>query len=93
MPPKKSRPGRRTGRPPAGAREGEKVTDYPQLSVRLPAEAKAKLQALSLVNNLPQWRLVSDAIECYVRDQPEAQRKLVDELVGRTRAKSRRRSG
>src|SRR5262249_34794030 len=29
---------RRAGRPPAGAREGEKVKDYPQLSIRVPVE-------------------------------------------------------
>src|SRR3954470_11802020 len=27
---------RRAGRPPAGAKEGEKVKDYPQLSIRVP---------------------------------------------------------
>jgi len=39
MPDKRGR--RRAGRPPAGAREGEKVKDYPQLSVRVPHEFKA----------------------------------------------------
>ena len=34
---------RRIGRPPAGARAGEKVKDYPQLSIRLPGDVKAKL--------------------------------------------------
>jgi hypothetical protein len=79
---KTSKPGRRIGRPPAGAREGEKVKDYPQLSIRLPAEMKAKLRAISLVSNRPQWRLVSDAIECYLRERPEAERVMVEELVG-----------
>src|SRR6266850_4039537 len=78
---------RRIGRPPAGAREGEKVKDYPQLSIRLPAEIKAKLQALSVISSRPQWRLISDAIECYLRDRPEAEQKMVNELVGRTRAR------
>src|SRR4051812_35974656 len=31
---------RRAGRPPAGAKEGEKVKDYPQLSIRVPVEFK-----------------------------------------------------
>jgi len=79
---------RRIGRPPAGAREGEKVKDYPQLSIRLPAEIKAKLQALSVTSARPQWRLISDAIECYLRDRPEAEQKMVDELVGRSRART-----
>ncbi len=79
---------RRIGRPPAGAREGEKVKDYPQLSIRLPADIKAKLQALSLVGSRPQWRLISDAIECYLRDRPESERKMVEELVGRARGRT-----
>src|ERR1019366_5669547 len=68
---------RRIGRPPAGAREGEKVKDYPQLSIRLPYEVKAKLQALSLVSARPQWRLITDAIECYLRQRPEAEQRIV----------------
>ena len=68
------------------------MKDYPQLSIRLPAEVKAKLQAISLVSNLPQWRLVSEAIECYLRERPQAERRLVDELAGRTRGPSRRRA-
>jgi hypothetical protein len=79
---------RRIGRPPAGAREGEKVKDYPQLSIRLPADVKAKLQALSVISSRPQWRLISDAIECYLRDRPEAEQKMVGELVGRSRART-----
>lgn len=72
---------RRIGRPPAGAREGEKVKDYPQLSIRLPADVKAKLQALSVVTSRPQWRLISDAIECYLRERPESDRARVEDLL------------
>jgi hypothetical protein len=79
---------RRIGRPPAGAREGEKVKDYPQLSIRLPSDVKAKLQALSVISSRPQWRLISDAIECYLRDRPEAEQRMVSELVGRSRART-----
>jgi predicted DNA-binding protein len=79
---------RRIGRPPAGAREGEKVKDYPQLSIRLPADVKAKLQALSLLSSRPQWRLISDAIECYLQERPDAERRIVEELVGRSRTRA-----
>src|SRR3989440_10274206 len=82
---------RRIGRPPAGAREGEKVKDYPQLSIRLPTEVKAKLQALSLIASRPQWRIITDAIDCYVRERSDAERQMVDELVGRSRARPRAR--
>ena len=83
---------RRIGRPPAGAREGERVKDYPQLSIRLPGDVKAKLQALSLVASRPQWRIITDAIECYFRERPESERRLVEDLAGRARARSSRRS-
>jgi len=80
---------RRVGRPPAGARAGEKVKDYPQLSIRIPTEVKARLQALSVVRNQPQWRLVSDAIDCYLRDCPDQERRMVEDLVGRARRRGR----
>ena len=90
MAPKVPKERRRIGRPPAGAREGEKVKDYPQLSIRLPNEVKAKLQALSLIASRPQWRIITDAIDCYVRGQSDAERRMVDELVGRSRVRSAR---
>ena len=90
MAPKVPKQRRRIGRPPAGAREGEKVKDYPQLSIRLPTDVKAKLQALSLVASRPQWRIITDAIDCYVRGRTDAERRMVDELVGRSRARASR---
>jgi predicted DNA-binding protein len=91
MTPKASKERRRIGRPPAGAREGEKVKDYPQLSIRLPTEVKATLQALSLIAARPQWRIVADAIECYLNERSEPERRMVAELAGRTRVRAGRR--
>jgi predicted DNA-binding protein len=85
---KVSKPSRRIGRPPAGARAGEKVKDYPQLSIRLPGDVKAKLHALSVVTGRPQWRLITESIECFLKEQPEAERQIVDQLV-RRRSRSR----
>jgi predicted DNA-binding protein len=79
---------RRVGRPPAGARAGEKVKDYPQVSVRLPSDVKAKLDALSLVSARPQWRLITEAIECYLRERSEAEQQMVADLVARSRSRS-----
>jgi predicted transcriptional regulator len=90
---KSSQPTRRIGRPPAGAREGEKVKDYPQLSVRLPDDVKATLQALSVMAARPQWRIVADAIDCYLRERTAAERRLVAELAGRSRARRSRGNG
>jgi len=80
---KRAKERRRIGRPPAGAREGEKVKDYPQLSIRLPIEVKARLQALSLIASRPQWRIITDAIDCYFAGRSEAERKMVDDLTDR----------
>jgi predicted DNA-binding protein len=74
---------RRAGRPPAGAREGEKVRDYPQLSVRVPHEFKARLNALSAVTGLAQWRVIVEAINCFVSDLPPTDRELVDGISER----------
>jgi hypothetical protein len=86
-PPLKAR--RRIGRPPAGARDGERVKDYPQLSIRLPADVKAKLHALGLIESRPQWRVITDAIDCYVKGRSESERRLISELAGRSRARRR----
>ena len=91
MPTKRSSERRRVGRPPAGARAGEKVKDYPQLSIRLPTDVKARLQALSLVASRPQWCIITDAIACYLRDLPEGEQRMVEELAGRARAARVRR--
>jgi predicted DNA-binding protein len=81
---------RRIGRPPAGARAGEKVKDYPQLSIRLPVEVRAKVQALSTISSRPQWRLITEAIECFLRERPEAEQRMVADLV-RSRSRGRRK--
>ena len=67
------------------------MKDYPQLSIRLPGEVKARLQALSLIHSRPQWRIITDAIDCYVRARPESERRIVEEIAGRTRGRGRRR--
>jgi len=73
---------RRVGRPPAGE-DGEKVKDYPQLSIRVPLEFKARLNALSAVTGLAQWRVIVQAINCFNDDLPKSERDLVDGLSER----------
>jgi hypothetical protein len=82
---------RRIGRPPAGARAGERVKDYPQLSVRVPGDVKARLQAISLVSARPQWRIITDAIDCYLRDRTDAERQRVHALAKEPRVRARLR--
>ena len=74
---------RKVGRPPAGAKEGEKVKDYPQLGIRVPLEFKARLNALSAVTGLAQWRVIVEAINCFNDDLPKTERDLVAGLSER----------
>jgi hypothetical protein len=82
----------RLGRPPAGER-GERVKDYPQLSVRLPQSARDTLVALSKVLRQPQWRLIVDAVECYLRGLSRREQVQIAKLVSRpaTKAADKRR--
>jgi hypothetical protein len=77
--------GAKIGRPPAGD-GGERVKDYPQVSFRLPKLARDKLIALSLVRKQPQWRVVVDSVECYLRDLPRREQARIAQLVSRSRA-------
>ena len=62
---------------------GEKVKDYPQLSIRVPQEMKARLNAVSAVTGLAQWRVIVEAINCFIHDLPPEDRDLVDGLSAR----------
>jgi predicted DNA-binding protein len=79
----RARSKKRAGRPPAGARNGEKVKDYPQLSIRVPLEMKARLNALSAVTGLSQWRVVVEAIDCLRNGLSPTDRQLVDGMSER----------
>lgn len=76
----------RVGRPPAG-RGGERVKDYPQVSVRLPPEVKEKLRALVAVRKQPQWQLIVEAVECYLRDLSAPEQRKVEAVLRRLRAR------
>lgn len=70
----------KVGRPPAGD-GGARVKDYPQVSFRLPKVARDKLVALSKVRKQPQWRLVVDSVECYLRNLPRGEQALILRMV------------
>ncbi|HET7619890.1 MAG TPA: hypothetical protein VFK20_15390 [Vicinamibacterales bacterium] len=72
----------RPGRPPSGP-GGQKVSQYPQLTVRLPAETKAKLNTLSLLTGHPIWKLLDQAVEAYVQNMPEPERSRLGAIAER----------
>jgi predicted DNA-binding protein len=75
----------RLGRPPIG-RRGEKVSDYPQVMIRLPHETKDVLEALSGLTGTPVWRLIDQAVDTYVRQLSDAERKLLTSVRQRRAA-------
>jgi hypothetical protein len=83
---------RRSGRPPAGVRLGEMVREYPQVSLRLPPEIKAKLQALSVISATPQWRVVTAALECFFRERSHTEQRQVLTYMGRSTSSRRPRA-
>jgi predicted DNA-binding protein len=70
------------GRPPAGP-GGEKVSKYPQLTIRLPAQTKARLSTLSLLTGNPIWRIIDQAVDAYVQHLPEPERGRLGEIAER----------
>jgi LmbE family N-acetylglucosaminyl deacetylase len=74
---------RRPGRPPAGARRGERVRDYPQISLRVPEDVRAQLNALAAVTGQSRWRLLTHALECYLANLPARQRRQVQRMSGK----------
>ena len=66
----------RLGRPPMG-RKGEKVSDYPQVMIRLPHDTKDVLEALSGLTGTPIWKLIDQAVDAYVKQLSEGERKLL----------------
>ena len=57
------------------------MKDYPQVSVRLPKAARDKLVALSYVRKQPQWRLIVESVECYLRDLPRQEQAEIARLL------------
>jgi hypothetical protein len=72
---------RRAGRPPAGALPGERVKDYPQVSLRIPPTLKSQLHALSILQSKPQWRVLIDALECLMSALPESDMRKVHRIA------------
>lgn len=67
---------RKPGRPASGP-DGERVSDYPAVMVRLPRPTKSTLDALSSVTGTPVWKLVDRAVRAYIGRLPSADRKLI----------------
>lgn len=78
----KATPRRAPGRPPSGP-SGERVSDYPQLTIRLPAATKARLSTLSLLTGQPIWRIIDRAVDVYVQHLPDPERTRLGDITER----------
>jgi CheY-like chemotaxis protein len=74
---------KKRGRPPGGDQPGERVVDYPQLSVRVPRAALRKLRAAATVQRLSHAKVLSDAIDRYLDALQPDQKTLVEGLLRR----------
>jgi len=70
---------RKAGRPPGGV-DGQRVRDYPQVSIRVPPKLYAQLAVLSRSTGLSRLDIFIRAIDCYeghLRLQRRRQRRRV----------------
>lgn len=73
---------RKPGRPPSGP-AGERVSEYPSLTVRIPRATHRQLHSLSTLKHVPVWRLVDAAVSAYVSELPPDERRLVTQFAAK----------
>jgi len=65
---------RKAGRPPGGV-NGQRVRDYPQVSIRVPPKLYAQLGALTKQTGLSRLEIFMRAIDCFEHSlRPERRR-------------------
>jgi len=74
---RETRPASTRGRPREGLRPGERVRDYPTVTVRLPADVRAMLHAVCSQLDMPLWQTIRHMTVCFVRDLPGGERRAV----------------
>lgn len=84
MPTTKASPARRSrgGRPPSGP-AGERVSEYPTLTVRLPQATKDALTSLSALRRLPVWKMLDTAVCAYLETLPADERRVVAQFTAK----------
>src|SRR5687767_15693429 len=60
---------RRRGRPPGGIRAGERLRDYPTVTIRVPPRTRRMLRALCARKRLPAWLVMRQLVLCFVRSE------------------------
>jgi len=68
---------RKRGRPRGGVRPGERLRDYPVLTVRVPPDTRAMFTALCMRRRVPRWLMLRHLIVCFVRNLPANERRRI----------------
>ena len=55
---------RKAGRPPGGV-NGQRVRDYPQVSIRVPPKLRAQLASLTKLTGMSRLQIFVEAIDCF----------------------------
>jgi hypothetical protein len=82
VPIKAPRTGGVGGRPPSGP-SGERVSQYPTLTVRLPQATKDALTSLSALRRVPMWKLLDMTVRAYIDTLPADERRLLTQFTAK----------
>lgn len=63
---KKGKPRGMVGRRPTGLSPGDRVSDYPRLTLRVPSDVRDALNEAAAREQRPAWRILVDAIRYYM---------------------------
>jgi hypothetical protein len=75
---------KRAGRPAGGVTQDgapEQISRYPKLTVYLPPQSKARLDALCVLESRPAWRILETAFYAYFDQLPESEQAAVEGLA------------
>jgi len=77
---------RKAGRPPGGI-NGQRVRDYPQVSIRVPPKLYAQLASLTRETGMSRLEIFIEAIDCFESSLRASRRR--PRSAGRARATTR----
>ena len=60
----------RAGRPATGLRPGEKSSEYPRLTMRLPKPSVTLVKAMARAIDAPAWQVMVEALHAYMGEGP-----------------------
>jgi hypothetical protein len=58
-------------------RRGERLRDYPAVTIRIPPDTRAMLKALCARRRVPAWQMLRHMVVCFVRRLPPPERRRI----------------